>query len=58
MALARVSVLKRRWSEGSPLGHLFRYLILGQGDTAPVVREILRKAEPDKSLRPGIHVDG
>lgn len=44
------------WSEGSPLGHLFRFLILGQGDTPPVVREILRKAEPDPARRPGIHV--
>ncbi|SMD21455.1 APC family permease [Kibdelosporangium aridum] len=44
------------WSEGSPLGHLFRYLILGQGDTPPVVREILRTTEPDQSRRPRIHV--
>jgi len=44
------------WSEGNPLGHLFRYLILGRGDTAPVVREIIREVEPDASKRPGIHV--
>ncbi|WP_346534272.1 amino acid transporter [Micromonospora sp. DPT] len=46
------------WSEGNPLAHLLRYLILGRGDTPPVVREIIRKVEPDPTRRPGIHVGG
>ncbi|WP_245371347.1 amino acid transporter [Amycolatopsis magusensis] len=46
------------WSEGSPLGHLFRYLLLGRGDTPPVVREILRQQDPAPERRPGIHVGG
>ncbi|MFI7608132.1 amino acid transporter [Micromonospora sp. NPDC049366] len=46
------------WSEGSPLAHLLRYLILGRGDTPPVVREIIRRSEPDPARRPGIHVGG
>ncbi|WDZ82979.1 amino acid transporter [Micromonospora cathayae] len=46
------------WSEGNPIAHLLRYLILGRGDTPPVVREIIRKAEPDPTRRPGIHVGG
>jgi MFS family permease len=44
------------WAEGSPIMHLLRYLILGRGDTAPVVREIIRQNEPDPERRPGIHV--
>jgi hypothetical protein len=44
------------WSEGNPLTHLMRYLLLGQGDTAPVVREIIRENEPSHARRPGIHV--
>jgi len=43
---------------GSPIGHLARYLILGQGDTPPVVREILRQVENDPARHPGIHVGG
>ncbi|MEU7586647.1 amino acid transporter [Micromonospora sp. NPDC049230] len=46
------------WSEGSPIAHLARYLILGRGDTPPVVREIIRRTERDPLRRPGIHVGG
>nr|WP_041624568.1 APC family permease [Stackebrandtia nassauensis] len=44
------------WSEGSPVGHLLRFLMLGQGDVPPMVREVLRTSEPEKARRPGIHV--
>ena len=43
------------WSEGNPILYLIRYLLSGQGDVAPVTREVLREAEPDHSKRPAIH---
>lgn len=46
------------WSEDSPLHLLLRYLILGQGDTPVMVREIIRRTEPVPELRPTIHVGG
>jgi hypothetical protein len=46
------------WSEGNPLKYLLKYLIFGEGETAPVTREVLRQAEPDPERRPAIHAGG
>jgi hypothetical protein len=46
------------WTEGSPLAYALKFILFGEGDTAPVTREILRQAEPDPDQRPAIHVGG
>jgi len=44
------------WTEGNPIAYLLKFLALGEGDTAPVTREVLRQAEPNPMRRPRIHV--
>jgi hypothetical protein len=44
------------WAGGSPVANFLRYLVLGQGEVAPVTREVLRRAEPDRTRRPHVHV--
>ena len=44
------------WTEGNPFTYLLKFLAFGEGDTAPVCREVLRQAEPDPEKRPRIHV--
>jgi len=46
------------WVEGNPLQYMMRYLLFGEGDTAIVTREVLRRAERHADRRPVIHVGG
>jgi hypothetical protein len=45
-----------KWTEGNPIGNLFRFMLLGEGDVAPITHEVLRRAIRDVEHRPVIHV--
>jgi hypothetical protein len=44
------------WSEITPIANVIRFLFFGEGDTAPMTREIIRQNEPKKRRRPRVHV--
>jgi hypothetical protein len=44
------------WGERGPAAYLMKFLFSGEGDIAPLTREILRRCESDPNLRPVIHV--
>ncbi|MBS2010200.1 MAG: APC family permease [Cyanobacteria bacterium SZAS TMP-1] len=44
------------WTEGRPIFNVFKFVFLGDGETAPLTREILRTSERDVSRRPVVHV--
>jgi hypothetical protein len=44
------------WTEGNPISNMFRFLVTGTGEVAPVTREVLRRAEVNRVRRPDVHV--
>lgn len=44
------------WTEGNPIMYILKYLFVGEGETAPLTREILREVEHDPAKRPRVHV--
>jgi hypothetical protein len=44
------------WTEGNPISYVLKYIFLGEGDTAPVTREVLRRTVRNPQDRPRIHV--
>jgi hypothetical protein len=44
------------WADIDPIINLMRFVFLGEGDTAPLTHEILRRAIKDRTQRPMVHV--
>ena len=45
-----------KWKEGNPVVNIMRFIFLGEGDTAPLTHEVLRRAIADPKHRPIVHV--
>jgi hypothetical protein len=44
------------WTEGNPISNMVKFLVSGEGEVAPVTREVLRETEHDVRRRPMVHV--
>jgi hypothetical protein len=45
-----------QWTEGNPISNMFKFLVTGTGEVAPVTREVLRESEKSPKRRPAVHV--
>jgi hypothetical protein len=45
-----------QWTEGNPVANLFRYIFFGEGNTARLSHEVIRRAIAYPKRRPIIHV--
>jgi hypothetical protein len=45
-----------KWTEGNPVANIVRYIFFGEGDTAPLTHEVIRRAVPNINRRPIVHV--
>ncbi|MBC9729776.1 APC family permease [Streptomyces sp. TRM68367] len=52
----RIPHIYFEWTEGTPFANFLHFFLFGQGEVAPVTREVLREAEPDRQRRPKVHV--
>ena len=55
-ATGRLPHVYFKWTEGSPIGHMFRFLVFGEGDVPPVTHEVLRHSIADPHQRPFVHL--
>ena len=44
------------WTDVNPVINVMRFIFLGEGDTAPLTHEVLRRAIKDPAQRPVVHV--
>ena len=45
-----------KWHEGNPVANVFKFIFFGEGDTAPIAHEVLRRAIQNPKRRPIVHV--